>query len=479
MLKFPVSLLLALLLLQKVADATDVRPPVGQSFDLAKTDILGEELLGGSDVLILKSTKDCFVCNSSEIIDNSASYFEDTESFYSSITENYNLGAQLKRDFTLGVTLDATTRSVSETNRTIKGSTLNVMSKIGHCVVKPECIYDDSYHTLSPNFLSAFESLPKIVEFQKENPYELDFSAYKHFLDEFGSHIVTGVTYGSRMYQHCFSKSEKKYNSRNYTVRACVAFSGGTEVTKTNISTCAGISKEEAQASSSLEVTTRLVIRGGTKETRAQLYAERTSELIAKFLSEANMDEPIEYSFTPVWTLLGQKYIGTEHFAKARNLEAYYLGFLNFGCPTIMGRPDQFMQLFDADSLGADVPTYYCCLAATGCHDLFEDCWYGPGIYCRCVGDSCFKEKTRILNTGEKRKYLVANREYWNYWDGCEMSPTPFKCWCQSHKPRTKIWEQDRDNGEMIRLLHYKARSAISVHPSSQPPKSKSLNEEL
>ena len=179
-----------MLLLQRVADATNVRPPVGQSYYLAKTDILGEELIGGADVLILNTTQDCFVCNKSEIIYDSSSYFENTAAFYSSIAEDYNLGAQLKRDFILGVTLDSTTKSISETNRTVKGSALNVLSKIGHCVVKPECIYDEGYHTLSPYFLSVFESLPRQTT-HWGGIY--NFSAYDNFLNEFGSHIVTGV----------------------------------------------------------------------------------------------------------------------------------------------------------------------------------------------------------------------------------------------------------------------------------------------
>ena len=62
------------------------------------------------------------------------------------------------------------------------------------------------------------------------------------------------------MYQHCFSKSEEQYTAHNYTVKACVASSGGTDITKLNISACAGISKEEVDTSSSLEATTRLVI---------------------------------------------------------------------------------------------------------------------------------------------------------------------------------------------------------------------------
>ena len=483
MLKFVASLPLTLLLLQGAANAKDVRPPAGQSYYLATTDILGEELIGGANVLIVNSTNDCFVCNKSEIIDSGTSYFENTESFYSSISESYNLGAQLKRDFTLGVTLDATTKSISSTNRTIKGSTLDVLSKIGHCVIRPECIYNESYHTLSPNFLSTFESLPKDPGYVKGGS-EVDFSAYKHFLNEFGSHIVTGVIYGSRLYQHCFSKSEQKYSERNYTVRACVAFSGGSDVTKLNVSACAGISKEEAEASSSLEVTTRLVIRGGTKKTRAQLYAERTSELLAKFLSEASNEEPIEYSFTPVWTILGQKYIGTEHYAKVRHLEACYLGFMNFGCPTIISKDGQWaMQQFVQTSASerTGVPVYTCYIASQGCHSK-SDCHYGPGAWCRCVGDTCFVEKTRVLDTGEHRKYLAANYHYWHYWAGCKLYWPNCVCQNDNLMGRTNIWKQDQDradNGEMLRLLHYKLQSAGSAHPGSPLPESKSSKEEL
>jgi len=45
-----------------------------------------------------------------------------------------------------------------------------------------------------------------------------------------------------------------------------LSVSGGSEDSKTKVSTCAAITQEEADTSSSLEVTTRLIIRGGTKK---------------------------------------------------------------------------------------------------------------------------------------------------------------------------------------------------------------------
>lgn len=463
---------------QLEVQAKDLHPPVGQVFYLAKTNLLGEELIGGAPVLILNNTEDCFVCNKSEIIDNDSTYFENTEVFYSSVAENCKLGAELKKDFTLGLTLDQTTKSISKSNRTVKGSTLNVLSKVGHCVVKPECIYDESNHTFSQQFVSAFESLPRNVGPPGQGYY--NFTAYEKFLNEFGSHVVTGVTYGSRMYQHCFSQSEQNYDERNFTVRACVAFTGGTNITKTNISTCAGITQEEAEASSSLEVTTRLIIRGGTKETRSKLYVERSGELIAQFLAEANWEEPIGYSFTAVWTLLGQRYIGTKHYAKVRHLEGYYLGMKNFGCPLIMPNGWAMQGFTTTDYSTEDVPSYKCYIPYSGCHDN-SDCHYGPGIYCQCYGKTCFKDEITFLDTGEQRLSVTTQLEEGWKWQGCHLKF--FSCSCNNgnwFKWRT-IWEQDKDgadNGKMLRAMHSKMQSARR-HSACSPNGSKNSKEEL
>ena len=50
------SVLVFSLFLQLGVHAKDLRPPVGQVFHLAKTDLLAEELIGGAPVLILNGT---------------------------------------------------------------------------------------------------------------------------------------------------------------------------------------------------------------------------------------------------------------------------------------------------------------------------------------------------------------------------------------------------------------------------------------
>ena len=52
-----------------------------------------------------------------------------------------------------------------------------------------------------------------------------------------------------------------------------------------------------------------------------------------RFLMEANLtDQPVSIQYESLWDLLRSRYLGTSHFVKSINLEAYYLGFLNTGC---------------------------------------------------------------------------------------------------------------------------------------------------
>ena len=437
-----------------------VTSPVGEAFYVPKEDVLGEHLFGGSTVLA-NLPDDCFTCDNASITTNYFDYFENTKMFYQQTAQTYSLGGELERDFTLGGTLDATTGKISSTNRTIKGSTLNVVAKNGVCKIRPQCLHDKSIDILSPDFQADFEALPRVIRKQvvPHLPlYKYDFSAYEHFLNQWGSHIVTGVTYGARLYQHCFSKVEEDYSYRNYSVRACVAFNGGTDTTKVNISGCAGISKQEASTSMSMETTTRLILRGGTAETRAKLAVERTNDLIAKFLTELDSAEPIEYSFTALWTLLREKYIDTEHFAKVRHLEGYYLGVKNFDCPEVKENEVSLQGFTEASDSTEDVPSYRCVIPYQGCHED-SDCQYHP-IWCECSGDSCFVSRTRTLDTEEQREYVEpVHNANWG-WQGCHYV-RPGVCVCQNgNKYNVKaIWEQDSDGGEMMRSFHSKAMS--------------------
>jgi len=206
------------------------------------------------------------------------------------------------------------------------------------------------------------------------------------------------------MYQHRFSQSEQNYNERNFTVRACVAFSFRWiwRFKNKRFYPCCYNSRRSRDKFIPWSYHP-INHKRRNKKTRAKLYTGRTGELIAKFLAEANYEEPIGY--TAVWTLLGQRYMGTEHYAKVRHFEGYYLGKKNFGCPLIMPGKWAMQGFSTTDYSTEDVPSYECYIPYSGCHDD-NDCHCGPGVHCQCHGETCFKDETTTLDTGEQRLWL-------------------------------------------------------------------------
>ena len=152
----------------------------------------------------------------------------------------------------------------------------------------------------------------------------------------------------------------------------------------------------------------------------------------------------------------------------------------NFGCPLIMPNKWAMQGFTTTDYSTEDVPSYKCYIPYSGCHDE-SDCHYGPGIYCQCYGQTCFKDQTTILDTGEQRLSVTTQLEKGWKWQGCHLKF--FSCSCNNgnwFKWRT-IWEQDKDgadNGKMLRAMHSKMQSARR-NAASSPEGSKNSKEEL
>ena len=428
--------------------------PLGEGYYIPTVDLLSDKLIGGFKVL-KNIPDDCLVCEANEIQDFNYNYFEDTESFFSSITSSFSLGVELQQGFTLGFTFDRTTGHISGQARAVKGTSLNFRARNHQCSVRSVCIYDENA-PISKNFLTDFEELPRNVKLPTGR---LDFSAYDFFLKKYGSHFITTVVYGSSINQYVFSRAENDYMANDYSVKACTEFNGGTLVQVPNIHVCGNLSEEELKFTKSMETTSRLILRGGTVETRKKLFMERTNENIANFLSASNITkEAIGYSFTAVWTLLGQKYIGTEHFAKVRNLEGYYLGLKNFDCRLIRTKSHILQQFVESETSTSDVPSYKCVIPYQGCHSD-QDCHYHLSIWCECSGDTCFKSSTRTQINGKKKEFVtpVYNADWAE--QGCTLQINGCKCNNPNTNDWKTIWSQDNDGadgGKRIQGLHYK-----------------------
>jgi hypothetical protein len=70
------------------------------------------------------------------------SFYKNTGEFYKSIATQTNLKANYESHFSLGFTLDATTKTVSGSKREVSGTSLNLATKSYELQFLPNCLYE-------------------------------------------------------------------------------------------------------------------------------------------------------------------------------------------------------------------------------------------------------------------------------------------------------------------------------------------------
>lgn len=384
-------------------------------------------------------------------------YYKDTEEFYSTLTTTSGLDSSLQADFSLGLTLDHASKSVGGSNRTVTGNSLLFLSSYRQDLLDKDCF--NHAPNFDKTFLESFQSLPDTI---REPWHSNAWKPYDVFLKTYGSHVITSILVGSIINQMAFAETEDSYTERDFQIKSCMSL-GIPLDGPFGFSMCSGISESETSRVSKMSMRGDLVIKGGTTETRNELInKDRTPDLIEKFMNEANAtNAPIQYSFTSIWDILQSLHVGNylENFARAVNLEYYYLGFLNYGCYYKSGG-GQHLQMFNfTESSTATSPQYECSLAPEGCHGK-ADCWHRSFHPCACRGESCVRYENLILDTGNRKK--IARINWDKNWAGPGCSGT-FKCHCTHESTqRTPVWRME-NNVDALYKAHHLSLNRITL----------------
>lgn len=401
-----------------------------------------EDLLGAipNGIRFLNNVpKECYRKVKRRKIVKDQSFYENTGQFYKSIATTTNLHAGYESKFTLGFTLDATTKSVSGNNRTVSGTSINLVTKSYELQIEPNCLYESDLQDRVTNDFAELET-------EISKPWYKDsWREYDAFLKTHGSHLITTVTYGASIIQYAFAKESSEYKKKDFTVKACSALAGNVNaIVNLSLSACAGVEKDDVQKMSNAEMTSTITVRGGTLETRSRLLYDRSKELVLKFLEEGEDNaSPIEFRLTPIWQVLnGHKNVKKENpkrVAQATNMQYYFDGYLNFDCPyKPAGERGPILQKFDhADHSTPKHPVYQCSLAPQGCHSD-HDCHSRVGRRCACYGKSCIRyEKVELSNGGEKTT-AVHNEDKKDFLgQGCKRKV--LTCACKAEKQKRKV----------------------------------------
>ena len=412
---------------------------LGKIINLRGTDLLGDFQQKESS-LFEKIPKTCFLKQDLFYTGSYYDYYASTKDFYSKLAVSTGLSVSLQGSYTLGATLTSVISSEQSSSHKVSGISLNVRALKEKVLVKKDCLDDDSETKLSGKVLQTMKSLPLHVKV----PWQRNsWTAYEAFLKRFGSHVITSAIRGSSIKQTTFAQSDEAYSQRQFQIKACVSLSGPTEVGELGVQACANVSKTEISKTTSMNTIDKLIVRGGTKETRNALVKKRSKDLIEQLLNEAGKTPAsVEHTFRAIWDILQSRFpIGSDNYVRAVNLQYYYLGYLNYGCEyeESGGVP---LQKFDYTRTSTSKsPEYQCTLAAEGCHSN-DDCHYKP-IWCACRGKSCIGYKDIPRDTGEKKKHAFANTNSNWGWHGCGwyLAGSWCKCYNNNRNIRQLAWK--------------------------------------
>lgn len=430
---------------------------LGKVINLGKTNLL-EDFKEKETSIFEAFPSECF---RKEKLNSTGSHFEyyaSTKAFYSKLATQAGLDASLQSAYSLSTTLNSVTQSTSSKKSKASGISLIVESLTEKIYLDNDCLNDDSFK-FKKRFIEKLVALPLTID----APWlRNSWKPYHDFLDTYGSHIVTSVKRGARIKQMSFSRSSESFSEREFQVKSCISLAGPTSVGKVGVSACANISKSESKRAREMSSTEKLFIRGGSRETRSKLLHDRSKELIQQLMNEAaDTHSSVQHTFRAVWKVLQSRFhSGSPNYRRGLNLQYYYLGFLNYGCPYVKGGKGKNkvqIQKFDYTEKSNDMyPEFECTLAKEGCHSD-DDCHYKP-IWCSCRGPTCVFYKKEEQNTGVTKETAYANTKDDTSWQGCDWKYAGSYCAC---------YNKDRDWRKVVWSLpskDYVARKSVANH---------------
>ena len=239
-----------------------------------------------------------------------------------------------------------------------------------------------------------------------------------------------------------FAESSESYSERDFQVRACISAAGPTDVGELGLSACSNVTNSEISQASKMTVSETRFVRGGLRDTNSALNNGKTStELIKKLMNEADeAPKPVRHTFMTIWSILQSRFkSGSKNYHRATNLQYYYSGFLDFGCPySTSGNVE--IQKFDYKQPMKENPEFVCTLADDGCHND-NDCHYVIGVKCACRGKTCVRYHSEKQITGQIKQMAYINNHNW-MWEGCNWKKLWIECGCynKDRNERKVVW---------------------------------------
>ena len=325
--------------------------------------------------------------------------YRSTSVFYKSVTAETGISFNLQGKFTMGLTLDAKTKHLSEGTTDVQGMSIDISTFVRSTSLDGSCFKGSSIE-FTDEFMKFYDSLPVIIE----KPWlSKSWLLYDQFLKTFGSHVVVRVLSGASVRQWTFTKPISRYTQHELKIKSCIDL----EALDLKIAPCSDITKKDISTYKSLITSSYLEVQGGTDETRNKFRTGKSQKLLEQLLNEGRkIGTPVAYKYKPIWEILLTKFHNdTERYTIAMNLMQYFHGLKDFGC-ILQTSGDTKLRWFEYRSRDVKSPVFQCKLINEGCHKNSDCKIGGGGTVTYCYGSSCFEHKNPPF--GLKAKEVIA-----------------------------------------------------------------------
>ena len=352
------------------------KPHLGRGFYLPDTPVYKLSDEGKS---IFRNLPDsCFVKQTSTKNRARMLSFTNPGEFYRFVGEDLGLKQYQIMPRNLYKTLLYVSLSIS-TDLEVVGAGIEISRELSSTTLLPDCL---SKAELSEDLVRDF----KILADKIKKPSVADsWIEYQTFLRKYGTHYMKGMYSGNKVHNFVFAKKSSKYTVDQLSAAACLKLKNG------GLTFCQ-FPDQTYREVAALKISEYYEVYGGTAETRLNMtVGDVTAGDLYKFIrSDTDEEQHIRVTLEPLTLLLKNRFLGTEYFSKALNLEQYYEGFVVKGCDekSVGGVLTQrFRQISNLHSL----PEYRCELAKTGCRS-HNDCHLDVSSFwthCYCYGKTC------------------------------------------------------------------------------------------
>lgn len=410
---------------------------LGSAFDISRIE-LDCAPLGKGTAIFKPLDPSCFRTTPLSISKSEFVHYENTASLMSSLGVSAGLSPSFLSLFSIKASLDVVTEKIAGQERQVRGTSLHIFTHSRKDKFDSAC----ESQALDDEFESDFKQLDKTIKYPHDKS---SWKKYQHFLDKYGSHYVSEVIYGASIYQHTFAKSSLNYTRFNFSLNACLELAGPVNVGLLGVGACGKFSKEDRRNSRSLDMSSKLVVMGGSDVTRNKLLKSRSRDNIEQLMNEGReFEAPVSYKFQSIPDLLESRFFDTEYINQAANFKSYLEGYLNYDCSYENDKGIE-LQKFELDTTARSraYPQYVCTVSNEGCQDNADCRYHFKG--CRCSGDTCVQQvTTRALNGKNKTVTKFFHKDkHSDYFSGnCIFSLTRSTlCQCSpSTSSRPKVW---------------------------------------